>query len=88
MGLVSQYIEDLITAGLTPQQIGVITPYNAQVNLLKKELASKFSSLEIGTVDGFQGREKEAIVRYYYHLLLLISYLMIYFILFYPIDSY
>jgi len=44
--------------------IGVITPYNGQVTVLR-ELRARHESLknlEISTVDGFQGREKEAII--------------------------
>jgi superfamily I DNA and/or RNA helicase len=39
----------------------VITPYNAQVQLLRR-LLEGIEGLEIGTVDGIQGREKEAVV--------------------------
>ena len=42
-------------------QIGVIAPYRAQVRLLRERLADE-PGLEIDSVDGFQGREKEAIV--------------------------
>jgi superfamily I DNA and/or RNA helicase len=41
-------------------EIGVITPYNAQVNLIRDTLHSY--GVEVSTVDGFQGREKEAII--------------------------
>ena len=44
----------------TPRDVGVITPYAAQVRLLRERLAAP--GLEIDSVDGFQGREKEAIV--------------------------
>jgi ATP-dependent exoDNAse (exonuclease V) beta subunit len=40
----------------------VITPYNAQVSLLRDALLEKWKGIEISTADGFQGREKEAIV--------------------------
>ena len=45
-------------------EIGVITPYNGQVTLLRELRArdDALKSLEISTVDGFQGREKEAII--------------------------
>lgn len=43
-------------------EIGVMTPYNAQVNLLQQMLGRKYSKVEVSTVDGFQGREKEAII--------------------------
>jgi superfamily I DNA and/or RNA helicase len=44
--------------------IGVISPYSAQISEIKTHLQNKkyFSSLEIQTVDGFQGREKDIIV--------------------------
>jgi hypothetical protein len=51
----------LLDAGVSAAQIGVITPYRAQVRLLRERLAH-VPELEIDSVDGFQGREKEAIV--------------------------
>ena len=50
----------MLEAGISPVQIGVITPYAAQARLLREKLP--LAELEIDTVDGFQGREKEAIV--------------------------
>jgi superfamily I DNA and/or RNA helicase len=53
----------LIARGLSPADLAVITPYDAQVRLLRELLAAeRDAGLEIGTVDGFQGREKEAII--------------------------
>ncbi|KAI2068689.1 hypothetical protein LOY97_002772 [Ophidiomyces ophidiicola] len=60
--IVAQHVERLITAGLAEEDVAVITPYNAQVALLSQLLKEKYPKLEIGSVDGFQGREKEAIV--------------------------
>lgn len=40
----------------------MITPYNAQVSLLSGLLKTAFPAVEVGSVDGFQGREKEAVV--------------------------
>ncbi|MEW6745729.1 MAG: IGHMBP2 family helicase [Planctomycetota bacterium] len=59
--LVIERIEALRSAGLGADQIAVITPYNAQVDLLRQGLA-RHPGLEIDSVDGFQGREKEAVV--------------------------
>ena len=43
--------------------LALIAPYDAQVRLLRERLASEVAAgLEIGTVDGFQGREKEVVV--------------------------
>lgn len=58
--LVARQVEQLLSAGLAPRQIAVIAPYSAQVRLLREEL--DVPGLEIDTVDGFQGREREAVV--------------------------
>lgn len=48
---------------LQEADIGVITPYNAQAELIRKELAKcGLEKIEVSTVDGFQGREKEIII--------------------------
>jgi len=45
------------------RDVVVITPYVAQLNLIKKLLGeSGLGSIEVGSVDGFQGREKEVVV--------------------------
>ena len=56
-------VRRLLERGVNPNDIAAITPYAAQVRLLRSLLADAVAQgLEIGTVDGFQGREKEAIV--------------------------
>ncbi|KAJ1659233.1 hypothetical protein IWQ61_001656 [Dispira simplex] len=61
--LVEKHLELLVEeGGMTPSQIAVISPYNAQVRLLTSQLKGRYPELEIGSVDGFQGREKEAII--------------------------
>ncbi|CAA7395424.1 unnamed protein product [Spirodela intermedia] len=54
----------LVEGGVHPSDIGIITPYAAQVVLLRmtRSKNDKLKELEISTVDGFQGREKEAII--------------------------
>ncbi|OTA23109.1 hypothetical protein BTJ68_13838 [Hortaea werneckii EXF-2000] len=54
--------EPSASAGLKPEDIAVITPYNGQLALLSGLLKEKFRGIELGSVDGFQGREKEAVV--------------------------
>ncbi len=58
--LVLRQVYGLCDAGLSPQDIAVIAPYAAQVRWLRQNATT--SQLEIDTVDGFQGREKEAVV--------------------------
>ncbi|XP_077978180.1 DNA-binding protein SMUBP-2-like [Glandiceps talaboti] len=60
--LVQVHIETLISAGVAASDIAVIAPYNLQVDLLRLRLSTQYPKLEIKTVDGFQGREKEAVI--------------------------
>ncbi|WP_456342943.1 IGHMBP2 family helicase [Thermovibrio sp.] len=48
--------------GLDKRDIGIITPYAAQVKLIKQLLIEKELKVEVNSVDGFQGREKETII--------------------------
>ncbi|OUM54222.1 hypothetical protein BVG19_g3580 [[Candida] boidinii] len=89
--IVLKHVKSLIFSGLTEKDIGIISPYSAQVGKLRKLLRSGFiddeeelemkdlrissddggsiskninifPDIEISTVDGFQGREKEVII--------------------------
>ncbi|KAI1795876.1 P-loop containing nucleoside triphosphate hydrolase protein [Ganoderma leucocontextum] len=61
--VVKMWVDQLAGAGVFPSQIAVITPYQAQVTLLTSTLRPVYGpELEIGTVDGMQGREKEAVI--------------------------
>lgn len=43
--------------GINPKDIGIISPYADQVNLIQEKIP-----IEVKSVDGFQGREKEIII--------------------------
>lgn len=61
--LAVKHIQALIDeGGLSQEHIGVITPYAFQVTKLIAAVREKWPHIEIGTVDGFQGREKEVII--------------------------
>uniref|UniRef100_A0A8D2JA52 DNA-binding protein SMUBP-2 n=1 Tax=Varanus komodoensis TaxID=61221 RepID=A0A8D2JA52_VARKO len=60
--LVSLHIQALVDAGVKARDVAVITPYNLQVDMLREVLGHKYPELEIKSVDGFQGREKEAVI--------------------------
>lgn len=59
-GVAVRQVTDLIEAGVSPAAIAVITPYSAQARLLRDLI--EWPDVEVDTVDGFQGREKEAVV--------------------------
>jgi superfamily I DNA and/or RNA helicase len=58
--LVCRKVRALLEAGVPAEAMAVIAPYAAQVRLLRQRL--DVAGLEIDSVDGFQGREKEAVV--------------------------
>ncbi|KAK4237508.1 P-loop containing nucleoside triphosphate hydrolase protein [Achaetomium macrosporum] len=59
--LVRQHVRSLVEAGVKPEDIAVVTPYNAQLAILAP-LKETYPGIELGSVDGFQGREKEAVI--------------------------
>jgi hypothetical protein len=63
VSLTLAHVEKLMKSGILAEDIGIITPYNAQVGKLRELRPDSLTErLEISTVDGFQGREKEAII--------------------------
>lgn len=48
---------DYLNAGLCEEDIGIISPYADQVKIIQEK-----TPVEVKTVDGFQGREKEIII--------------------------
>jgi len=58
--LVCRKVRRLLDCGVEPRDIAVIAPYAAQVRLLRERLS--VPGMEIDSVDGFQGREKEAVL--------------------------
>jgi hypothetical protein len=56
--LLQKVWRDLREAGVRPEQVGVVAPYRAQVQALRLALPE----LEVGTVNAFQGREKDVIL--------------------------
>lgn len=58
--VIARLLGELFEAGIAPPDVAVIAPYAAQVRLLRSRL--DHAGLEIDTVDGFQGREKEVVL--------------------------
>jgi AAA domain len=67
-------VKDLLSGGPDPsvQSVGIISPYNGQVQLIKSMIASDNQlrdlllkapvSIEVKSVDGYQGRERDVII--------------------------
>jgi len=60
--IVAQHVRTLLELGVQQDQIAIITPYNGQVEILRSALLPDYPKLEIRSVDGFQGGEREAVV--------------------------
>ncbi len=58
--LVLKHVTKLLQHGVKPEEIAVISPYSAQVRLLARLMPD--GGIEVDSVDGFQGREKEAVI--------------------------
>ena len=63
----SRHMDNTMSAGLRPSDVGVITPYAGQARVLRISLQRSgiplgADGVEVSSVDGFQGREKEVIV--------------------------
>jgi regulator of nonsense transcripts 1 len=70
-GRVATLVQELLAPGdLICRDIGIITPYNGQVRVLSdifenmggRSVGEPYEGLEIKSVDGYQGREKEVII--------------------------
>lgn len=60
IALTKEITDALLSSRLFPEDIGIISPYDQQVSRLKSAL--KDYHVEIKSIDGFQGREKEVII--------------------------
>ncbi|KAI4723758.1 DNA helicase [Aureobasidium sp. EXF-10728] len=60
--IVRKHVQSLVDAGVKAEDIAVVTPYNGQLAVLSQLLKERFVGIELGSIDGFQGREKEAVV--------------------------
>jgi ATP-dependent RNA/DNA helicase IGHMBP2 len=58
--LVAARARELLACGLAPAELAIVTPYRAQAALLRERILDP--SVEIDTVDAFQGREKDAVL--------------------------
>ncbi len=59
--LLVDYVNTLLAAGTEASAVGIISPYSAQVSLMK-QLLQAHESLEVDSIDAFQGREKDVVL--------------------------
>ena len=60
---VVKILSDFIDGGeLGVSDIGIVTPYAGQVRAIRDMLPENMQSVEVRTVDGYQGREKDVII--------------------------
>ena len=65
--IVAEIVQDLLVAGIQLKDIGILTPYRAQVREIKKAIATQvnnenFDTLFVDTVDRMQGQERDYII--------------------------
>lgn len=61
-GIIRALVKEILSCNMKGSSIGIIAPYVMQVNLLKKTISQFNESIEINTVDQYQGRDKEIII--------------------------
>lgn len=65
---VVEYVESLVNVGLTEgkkvkqNQIGIASPYTAQVKRLRERLYKDYPLIDVGTAEFYQGREKPVMI--------------------------
>ncbi|KAJ1307031.1 hypothetical protein OPQ81_008010 [Rhizoctonia solani] len=61
--LVKEYVQGLVPHIATPRNIGIVTPYKAQVRKIRKLLKDNgVANIDIGSVEQFQGQERQVII--------------------------
>lgn len=62
--IVIDHYKQLLGEGVDPSQIAIISPYSAQVSLIRESLQECEASTqpEVNSIDAFQGREKDVVI--------------------------
>lgn len=58
--IVAEVTKGLLDGGIKGNEVGIITPYNAQASIIR--LAINIASVEVHTIDKYQGRDKDCIL--------------------------
>lgn len=57
--IIAEIVCGLLSRGILEEDIGIITPYNSQADLVRQAVST---SVEIHTIDKYQGRDKDCIL--------------------------
>ncbi|TMW88814.1 hypothetical protein EJD97_018033 [Solanum chilense] len=57
--IIAEIVCRLLSRGILEEDIGIITPYNSQADLIRQAVST---SVEIHTIDKYQGRDKDCIL--------------------------
>ncbi|GAA5860694.1 hypothetical protein JCM3774_006254 [Rhodotorula dairenensis] len=60
--IVHKYVSTLISAGVPPTSISIISPYNSQVVLIASSVHPQYPEIEVNSVDSCQGRENDVVI--------------------------
>ena len=60
--LVLRHIRLLLSVGVPLSSITILSPYLAQISLLRDVLLPHYPTVEVGTIDSMQGRENDAVL--------------------------
>lgn len=59
--ILQKHLDSLLNEGEPINDIGIISPYKAQVLLLREQIDTSQHTISVNTVDGFQGQERDVI---------------------------
>ncbi|CAN4126033.1 unnamed protein product [Withania somnifera] len=57
--IIAEIVHRLLSRGILEEDIGIITPYNSQADLIRQAVST---SVEVHTIDKYQGRDKDCIL--------------------------
>ncbi|KAK9446524.1 uncharacterized protein V1518DRAFT_143160 [Limtongia smithiae] len=61
--MLTAHIADvLLSCGVAPSELGIISIYRAQLRLIRRRLPPSATGIELQTVDRFQGRDKDCVI--------------------------
>ena len=60
--VITDVVKCLLKAQVSPLEVAILTPYQAQVECIRDKLSTEVARVEVCTVDSFQGREKDVVI--------------------------